>query len=104
MKRIGFFMALALVMATSSSFAKSTHPIAIGSDFGYSTQSSISSETVHRILKLTSEQTEYTHSDLMEMYSIGQVTIAETSDQDVYLVTIQQADGGAVEVIILDSM
>ena len=103
MKRIGFFMALALVMTTSTSFAKTSHPIAIARDFGYTTQSSISSETVHRILKLTSEQTEYAHSDLMEMYNVGQVTIAETSDQDVYLVTIQQADGGAVEVGIMDS-
>ena len=97
-------MALALVMATSTSFAKTaTSSIAIGSDFGYTTQSSISSETAHRILKLTSQQTEYAHSDLMEMYNIGQVTITETSDQDVYLVSIQLADGGIVDVIIEDT-
>ena len=92
-------MALALVMATSTSFAK-TAPTA---DFGYTTQSKISTETINRVLKLASEQVTYSYAELVEMHSIGQVTVAETNETNVYLVSIQQADGGIVEVAIEDT-
>ncbi len=105
MKRIGLIMALIFTLGVSTSFAKTYQTsIAIGCDFGITTQSSISTETALRVLKLASYEVSETYAELVEMYNIGQVSITETNETNVYLVSIQQTDGGIVDVIILDQI
>lgn len=92
-------MAMILILAGSSSFAK----IATSSDFGISIQKTISWSTTQRIIKLAAVEMNYTYQQMIRFYEDGLLTIEETNQSNVYLVTLRLSDGGTVQAIIEDN-